>query len=269
MKMQLLAIGALFVACGGGAVSGDAGTSEDAGADIVYGKKPKDAGAPDVAQEADVVKTPWDRMTSHGGAIIDALHLRAIYVGSGSFMPKNVDAYMAWMISSPDYWSLLAQYGVGYGTVLEGASMDASEFFLPGDVASGVVQFWTLDSRINDAIAKLPPVEGGAANAYIVFLPPGIDVDLGFGKSCTSFLGFHSSVALPYSLIPACGNSGVTISHELAEMVTDPNSGGWYSDADVNPAGGEIGDLCNFPTQVDNHYVTSLWSNADGDCQPL
>jgi len=95
-----------------------------------------------------------------------------------------------------------------------------------------------------------------------------VNVDLGEGKTCQWALGYHSFEGVPYSIIPDCGSSGWTVSHEIAEMVTDPAGGGWYSDADINPAGGEIGDLCNFPVSVEGNLVTALWSNVDGDCEP-
>ena len=52
-------------------------------------------------------------------------------------------------------------------------------------------------------------------------------------------------------------------------MATDPlPDTGWYSDLDQGNAGGEIGDICNALTTIDNQQVTQLWSNKDGDCEP-
>lgn len=90
--------------------------------------------------------------------------------------------------------------------------------------------------------------------------------------TCQETGGYHFWDQLePYAVIPPCsfGRSAWAVSHELAEMATDPFPGsGWYSDADVEPAGGEIGDLCNFSVTVAGWSVTSLWSNKDGSCIP-
>ena len=77
----------------------------------------------------------------------------------------------------------------------------------------------------------------------------------------------------PYTVIPPCelGRSARAISHELAEMSTDPIVGtGWLSDSDANLGIGEIADLCNreVTTPIAGFAVTQLWSNRDSDCRP-
>ncbi len=77
-------------------------------------------------------------------------------------------------------------------------------------------------------------------------------------------LGSH----IPYAIMPPCGigHSGTAISHELAEMATDPFPyGGW---ADHTIQEGEIGDLCNAAAVWEGKIVTRLWSNEAGDCIP-
>ncbi len=254
-------------ACGGGTDTSDAG---DAGGDVQYGHKPIEASVHDAAEEEAAVKVPFNRMTPHQGVVLSSMQLRALYVGSGQNVPKNFDTLLTWMVTSTNYWSILAQYGVGYGSFIDGVAVDSTTFFQPNDIQGGFIDSWTLESRIKTAIAALPAPESGAANAYIVFLPSGVNVNLGGGDTCSWALGYHSHDGIePYSVIPACGAFPVTVTHEIAEMVTDPiPSAGWYSDADIDPAGGEVGDLCNFPVNFDGYYVTELWSNADGDCEP-
>jgi hypothetical protein len=254
----------LFLACGGSSDAPDA--AADAAAES-YGHKHFDASVtPDVVEEPEAAaKIPWNRMTSHGGVVVASPKIRALYVGAN----KNEDALMSWMVSSQPYWSILAQYGVGPGEFLGSETVDEANFFQPDDIQGGFIDASTLGWRIHQAIVALPPSDAGVANAWVVFLPGGINVDLGGGKTCTWALGYHwTNGAEPYSVIPGCGNSGTTITHEIAEMVTDPSGAGWYSDADIQPAGGEIGDLCNFPISFDSKIVTALWSNADGDCEP-
>jgi len=250
-----------LLACGGSTTEApDAG---DAAVDH-YGHKSFDAAPYDAPAPEAAPKVPWDRMTSHGGVVIATPRIRLLYVGP----TKNFDAMVSWMVSSPTYWSIMAQYGVGPGEYLGSDTVDPSTFFQTDDVVGGYIAASTLGQRIHDAIAKLPPSEAGVANAWVVFLS-GVNVDLGEGKTCQWALGYHWSYGPePYSVIPACGASGWTLTHEIAEMVTDPTGAGWYSNDDIQPAGGEIGDLCNFPVSVEGNLVSALWSNADGDCEP-
>ena len=252
----------LAAACGG--TSDAAPDAGDAAADH-FGHKNFDAAVADVFEEPEAApKIPWDRMTSHGGVVIASPKIRVLYVGA----TKNSDALVSWMISSAPYWSLLAQYGVGAGEFLGSTVLDADTFYQQGDIQGGFIGAGTLGWRIEQAIAALPADDAGVANAWVVFLSA-VNVDLGDGKTCQWALGYHwTNGAQPYSVIPECGASGTTITHEIAEMVTDPTGAGWYSDADIQPAGGEIGDLCNFPISFEGKLVTALWSNADGDCEP-
>ncbi|HEY1955924.1 MAG TPA: hypothetical protein VGH28_09925 [Polyangiaceae bacterium] len=272
-------------ACGG---SGDA---TDAGSDVVYGKKSMDAGGGFDAAEA-ATKTPDKRLTLHGGSVLSGAHVRAIYVGqAGADGSQSFDAYLQWLVTSSDYWgALLSQYGVGY-EIYDGATqIDAAAFFTPGMIVQGMVDWFVLDKRLRNVIhgttsgdagdddadasddagdaAVLPPIP--PADAYILFLPNGVEVNLGDGATCVDAGGYHSFDQIePYAVIPDCGRYKLVVSHEMAEMSTDPVPGmGWYSDADESNAGGEIGDICNSLTTIDGEQVTQLWSNQDGDCEP-
>jgi hypothetical protein len=131
-----------------------------------------------------------------------------------------------------------------------------------------------------DASAPWLPSPVPPGDAYLFFLPAGVNVDLGergghVFQTCIDAGGYHAfDGEEPYAIIPPCslGRSPLAVSHELAEMATDPfPGGGWFSDKDVTNAGGEIGDLCNQVAVhgTDGWDVTQLWSNADGDCEPL
>jgi hypothetical protein len=285
------------VACSDAGDAGDAGG--DAGGDVVYGHHSTDAAVYEAAADE---KTPDNRLTPHLGKVLSAPHVWAIYIGAPGYgQSQSFDAYMTWMLGSTSYWSILAQYGVGYGTFDGRTDIATDAFFLPGMVNAGFVDWLVLEKRIRevihpsadagapdagnagdagddggvdasddggDASTTIPPIP--PADAYVVFLPDGVNVDLGNGTTCANAGGYHSFDGVdPYAIIPPCGRYDLVVSHEMAEMVTDPLPGdGWYSDPDQYSSGGEIGDLCNYVTTVDSHAATQLWSNKDGDCEP-
>ena len=113
---------------------------------------------------------------------------------------------------------------------------------------------------------------------YFIYLPPGITVVQGGGRSCQAFCGYHNAIGgqIFYAVMPYPGCTGCTgglapidaltstSSHELAEAITDPIPGqGWYDDVH-----GEIGDICAWQTkQVAGYTVQLEWSNQAGACR--
>jgi hypothetical protein len=112
---------------------------------------------------------------------------------------------------------------------------------------------------------------------YFIYLPPGIAVIQGGGRSCTVFCGYHNDIngQIWYAVMPYPGCAGCTgglsaadaltstSSHELCEAITDPIPGqGWYDQAN-----GEIGDICAWKTKKVGAYTVQLeWSNAHNAC---
>jgi len=273
------------VALGLAACSGS-GDSSDAGADVVYGHHYADAATFEAEAAA---KVPWNRLTVHDGAVLGHARIRSIYIGKeGVDASPSFDSYLEWLVTSQNWWgAYLAQYDVGYGSFDGFTRIDTDAFFLPGMVTNGFVNWVKLQERIGQIIHAVPSDAGVAdadtdastsqvppiphADAYVFFLPDGVNVDLGNNQStCANAGGYHDwDGQEPYAIIPPCGRYRLVVSHELAEMVTDAIPGqGWYSDPDQNSSGGEIGDLCNQLTSVDGQQVTMLWSNKDGDCEP-
>jgi hypothetical protein len=143
-------------------------------------------------------------------------------------------------------------------------------------------------------IGGLPPP--GADQIFAIHLPPNVSVGSSpSGPSCApgGFCGYHNSytistikygdVPVIYTVIPdfsssACAsgcyggnwpdNFTGTASHEILEVITDPDGSGWYP---------EIGDPCNnksfyiFTQQGDGfpiaeYAVSKHWSNAKQKC---
>src|SRR4249920_550515 len=140
----------LFIACGG---TSDAAPDAGDAATDQYGHKNFDAVAAYDAPEVEAAVTvPWNRMTSHGGAVIASPKIRVLYVG----VTKNMDALVSWMVTSKSYWPILAQYGVGPGEYLGSDTVDQDVFFQANDIQGGYVGAWTLGARIHQAIVALP-----------------------------------------------------------------------------------------------------------------
>jgi uncharacterized membrane protein YgcG len=159
------------------------------------------------------------------------------------------------------------------------------------------------------AAGKLPAPtyddQGYPNTLYFVFFPSTVRINLQGMQSCIKFAGYHFSASydaqvsckgkyIPYAVIPDCGlptnYMAATISHELAEAVSDsdvgptnPNplhqsDGAWYlgpsypcSDIESCPSNcGEIGDVCQSTgsAMIPGTAITAqnMWSQTKNDC---
>ena len=134
------------------------------------------------------------------------------------------------------------------------------------------------------AAGKLPVPD--ANTLYMMYFPPGITIELGSSKSCSSFGAYHEGFknatygGVFYGVMPECnyGFSGETVvsSHELAEATTDnyPDTGQQspkYPQAWNTTDGYEIGDLCEGYTGTlvagkTNYTVQQIYSNTIANC---
>ena len=144
------------------------------------------------------------------------------------------------------------------------------------------------------------PSADGAGNSntvYVVYFPVGKTITVGGGTSCATFCAYHGAFNLDgknvyYAVMPdmsagsgcdlGCGsgspfeNATSIASHELAEVITDPEVSlaagftaplAWY-----DTFNGETGDICNGISQplelADGirYTVQQFWSNADDAC---
>ncbi len=138
---------------------------------------------------------------------------------------------------------------------------------------------------------------GNADTVYVVYFPVGKTITVGGGTSCATFCAYHGAFNLDgrnvyYAVMPdmsagsgcdlGCGagspfqNATSIASHELAEVITDPEVSraagftaplAWY-----DTFNGETGDICNGISQpltlADGvrYTVQQFWSNADNAC---
>jgi hypothetical protein len=154
-----------------------------------------------------------------------------------------------------------------------------------GDVGNEIVY------QIGKGYLPAPELDalGYCNTVYVVDFPPTFNLDADGGSFCSFFCAVHASVGygssfltVPYTMHPDLSScSGCTSkttyleaeqfnhSHELVEAITDPgpDPGGlaWY---DLSVSDGEIADLCATEpgVMVSGYYVTSAWSNANGEC---
>lgn len=217
-----------------------------------------------------------------------------------------------------NWFDMLSEYSSVGGTNQSiGTGTSVSAFQINPSRCSGTTNCTVTDAQIQTEISNqinasaLPQPQsdftGNTTTAYMVHFPPNVTVDataLGAGTSCVQFCAYHNTttfgsnnIAVPYGVLPdeftsacnqGCGgnaklleNQTDTASHELAEIVTDPDIGldtqanyaapaAW---GDNNNNCGEIADICDSGGSGDTITVGSnswvvqeLWSNALNRC---
>ena len=263
----------------------------DAGADAGFGVSTRDA-AGDGASDGRV-----DRLVYHGGPTLKQMRLRIVYIGEdGVDAAPNVDDFATWLLTS-SWWRLLREYGIEEGSLDPSVRVPFAAMFPPGVVVDGLVHTTEFDKRVLALLHPIKPDAGapdagdaGAAfdggslvptsDSYLFMLPNGVNISLGevgsrTFQTCIDSGGYHAHDGLDaYAVIPPCrtGRSALTLSHEIAEVATNPSVvDGWFSDNEADrKLGVEIADVCNTPVPrgVDGWLVTQLWSNVEGRCVP-
>ncbi len=237
-----------------------------------------DAGTTGNPQFATAGHVAAPQVHSFGGDVLVQPKIQPIFFTGDDSMQGVVEQFLG-MLASSSYWTTTTQeYGVGMPSILPTiveqyaappTTDTALQDYLKTHLASGsVAPGWTYDRQ----------------TIYAVFLPDGVVLDAGFGKSCQDFGAYHdeaigtSGESIVYALMPRCaGIDDLTsaASHEFIEASTDPyvNTAGAYSNVDPAHAiwgiipGGELGDMCEYveaaySRMVGNFMVQRTWSNA-------
>jgi hypothetical protein len=244
-------------------------------------------------------------MGYHGGRLLTDARFSVLFWGSYWTTGKGLDeakyltAFVQDMASSPAFYSPMFEYSVSDQTIRPGgfsvAATVASE--PPSSIGdNGIDDF--IEQQIDKGLVPPP----GRQVIYAVFLPPGVQSTQWAGlagKSCTDYCGYHtaqlttrgSGLVLRYIVMPhhdascpgcvyasmydgtaddrARRSATITMGHEMAESITDPDamvlSFGW--DALAQGGQGEIGDLCEgTEDRIDGYSVQKLWSNQNSMC---
>jgi hypothetical protein len=224
---------------------------------------------------------PAGHVTYRGGALLQAVEVFTIFWGTA--WQKGQQAQLA------------QQLNHFFEAILKSALIDQlKEYKAPGKtighgkhVGTATVTKPAVHRSTSDAAVRHFLQQEISTNAafpqpspntlYFVYLPPGVSVSMGGGRSCFNFCGYHDSISgqIFYAVMPYAGCNGCTgglsaldaltetSSHELCEAITDPIPGqGWYDDHY-----GEIGDLCGWKSKtVGNYTVQQEWSQKAGKC---
>lgn len=198
----------------------------------------------------------------------------AAWLAAEAPLRKQMNDFFLYVLASP-LMDQLREYSVPGISIGHGSL--AGTTIIPDRPAGSTVTDAEIQNLIQAEIATTTLPKTNPNSLYFLFLPPGLEVDLGGQKSCANFCGYHNNIggAIYYAVSPYPGCAGCvgglhaldaltsTTSHELCEAITDPVPGqGWY-DTDQ----GEIGDICAWKTKRLGTWTVQLeWSNQRGAC---
>jgi uncharacterized membrane protein len=251
-------------------------------------------------------------LTYYGGRVVSNTQVVQVLWGTGSYIP-NVSSTTSPSIASFFQGVLNSAYidwlGSEYNTSTQ--SIGRGGFVGLYNITPSTTATTIDDSVIRSELAaqiaagKLPApttdAKGNNNTYYAVFFPKGKSISMGSGRSCVSggFCAYHGTISnaggheVYYGVHPdmqagsgcdvGCGSNATPFnnltsvaSHELVEMITDPEVGlatsyapplGWYDSVH-----GEIGDICNAQqgtiagSDGVTYTVQTEFSNASSGC---
>lgn len=260
----------------------DAGDTMDAGGMGDAGMV--DAGIVDTGVAADafvpVDHPPFEVLPNQGGPIIASPEIISV-TWANDPIADALESFDDWLVASPFWATLMAEWGVGPGVHLAKGRVasSAAATMDEGSIAAVVTKL------IDDG--KIPPPT--ASRIYAVYPPAGTTIEAVGSVGCTGFQAFHyafdytssdsgtvGTTKAIYALAPRCTDTqGMSeldfttwgMSHEIMEAATDPlyDQPAYRNDSEsvASPELGENADLCTgHPTKVDGHEVTRNWSNV-------
>jgi hypothetical protein len=226
-----------------------------------------------------------------GGPLLSKVKVQIVYWNSQVSHQDKLPGFYSSVLKSP-YFDWLKEYDGGGQTVGEGKYLGAYTDSVKA-AAGSQIEDADIRTELSKRIADKSLPAPDANTLYMVYFPPGLNIDLGGSGSCQVFCAYHNTYTadgrtVAYGVIPdqggscagGCGgaanefdNETSVSSHELIEAVTDPQVGlvtgnqpeapmGWY---DSNY--GEIGDICNaVQAKVGAYTVQREWSNSRNLC---
>jgi len=245
---------------------------------------PASAAAPAAAPSSPpLARSPGD-LSYHGGAVVEFTESHAIYLNpNGSCTIASCwgdpEGFLT-DLGRSDFIHVVDQY-VGLNSDNRYTVGGRATFkFKPGPPSPGFASTPFTDADMLAVVHAVASATGetGYTHIYHVFLPPGSDecFDSSF-TVCYSpdnlnsfvFCAYHGSVDFtdighvlytvePYQNVRSChvrtgtpngqlvDSTNNVLSHELIEVITDPDGTGWWNSMDNGLKGEEIGDECSF-----------------------
>jgi hypothetical protein len=224
---------------------------------------------------------PAENATSGGGSIMGTaswgVPIYTIFWGSywGTTAGQNYAAQLEGAINSMFYNSAyldgLQQYGTSYRAGVPGSG--TVEVFNYSDPSSGFAQS-TFQNVVQNAIDNqgLPePDDYSNEGIYVVFTTPGVYTsgDSGYHTTDTDYdfpFDFDTIHEAWVGTDGTLDGTTPTLSHEIAETMSDPNGDAWQVDPRNSSSWNEIGDneAQNYSYRLNGYLVQSLWSQEDG-----
>jgi hypothetical protein len=200
---------------------------------------------------------PAVHITYQGGLTIPHVQVNNVVMGS---QPINTTALMQALVK--DYLPLLRPYyGIGAGSLRSSINLAP----LAGNPT---------DAQVRNLLAQ--DISAGAlpapddSQAYFVFLAPGQTISGPPGPVASYHSSFPMSlhgtpVLVNYALITGPYSNSVAVSHELAEVVTDPEAPTGYIDLNLG-GGGEVADIYagSMPPFLLDGYQVAVLSGPAG-----
>lgn len=227
-----------------------------------------------------VAPAPPPQLTYRGGPLMTAVQVFTLFWGSAWQGPQaqlanGLNSFFDFILTSPliDQLKEYDRPGLSIGPGSRSGTATIAVPKLRHSVSDTAVRH-----MLQQEIATNPALPRPGPNTlYFVYLPPGVSLSQGGGRSCLTFCGYHDAIngQIFYAVMPFPGCAGClgglsaldaltsTSSHELCEAITDPIPGqGWYDDVH-----GEIGDICAWKTKQVGAYTVQLeWSNSASNC---
>jgi hypothetical protein len=230
--------------------------------------------------ELEAFATPTATLTYHGGPVLSAVRVQAIFWGDpwqhtplNALIPQLGDFFNSILKSS--LMDLLAEYSVPGSAIGHGQYLGAVALTTPA--LGATVSDVQIQQTLQKWISSKTVVQPDANTLYFVYLPPGVVSTLDTAGSCTEYCGYHSHIngQIFYAVEPYLDCRGCMFangifesltkvsSHELCEAITDPALNAWSDDN----SGNEIGDICNAGMATLGGFVVQTeWSNAQKAC---
>ena len=225
-----------------------------------------------------------------GGPMLGSVKIQLVYWNDAVANQDKLPGFFSTITQSP-YFDWLKEYNAGGTNLGRGALLGAYTDSVQNP--SGQIEDADIRTELTSLLGKNAIPQPDANTLYMVYFPPGLNIDFQGSGSCQVFCAYHNTymnngTEINYGVIPdqggscagGCGtdpdqfnNETSVSSHEMIEAVTDPAVGlvtgntpqaplGWYDGSN-----GEIGDICNgVQAKVSGYTVQREWSNSRGMC---